>query len=112
MAARSALNRVNIHLDSVMTRIVYRSLLASLLGAALASPCTVSVAATVRVNIAGDQFLGNPACSLREAIVATNQDADFQGCVGTGLPYGDDRIVFSAGLAGQAIVLTRIGAGL
>lgn len=67
--------------------------------------------ATVRVNSPGDLFGGDPICTLREAIIATNQDADFQGCIATDLPYGADRIVFASGLAGQAHVLTRAGAG-
>ncbi|MBL37288.1 MAG: hypothetical protein CMP07_02645 [Xanthomonadales bacterium] len=68
-------------------------------------------AATIRVNTAGDLFGDNPVCSLREAIIAANQDADFQGCVASDLPYGTDRIVFASGLAGQAHVMTRAGAG-
>lgn len=67
--------------------------------------------ATLVVNTAADELINDAFCSLREAIIATNQDADLNGCVATDLPYGADRIQFDAGLAGQTHLLTRAGAG-
>lgn len=70
----------------------------------------VGHAATLIVNTASDEVIDDNFCSLREAIIATNQDADFSGCIANSLPYGADRIVFDPAIAGQSIVLTETGA--
>lgn len=70
----------------------------------------VGQGATLTVNSASDTLLDDLVCTLREAIIAANQDADYNGCVASDLPYGNDRILFQPGLAGQAHVLTRAGA--
>lgn len=67
--------------------------------------------AVITVNSASDDLAVDTMCTLREAIIAANQDSDSNGCVATQLPYGADRIVFDPGLSGQSIVLTRLGAG-
>lgn len=67
--------------------------------------------ATITVNSVSDELADDTNCTLREAIIAANQDADSNGCVATNLPYGADRIVFDPALAGQPIVLTRLGTG-
>src|SRR5262245_22544838 len=52
-------------------------------------------AATLTVNTLNDDTIaGDGACTLREAMVAANGDADFQDCIGSG-PYGADAITFS-----------------
>lgn len=73
----------------------------------LASPVGSASAATITVNTTDDEFGSGGGCSLREAIRATNQNADFDNCVGTGLPYGNDTIMVPAG----GYTLSLVGAG-
>ena len=56
---------------------------------------TVAGAANLVVNSLNENATaGDNLCTLREAIVAANGDADFHDCVASG-PYGDDTITFS-----------------
>ena len=73
--------------------------------AALAAPAAAG-AATLNVTTTADErdLVANGTCSLREAVQATNADADFGGCTGSG--YGDDTIL----LPGGVYALTLAGA--
>jgi len=54
-----------------------------------------ALAANIVVNSLADNTTdGDGSCTLREAITATNNDADFRDCVGVGA-YGADTITFS-----------------
>jgi CSLREA domain-containing protein len=53
-------------------------------------------AGIIFVNTYAD-VIGPGQCSLREAIIAANSDADFNGCVNSGPPYGSDVIVLGPG---------------
>lgn len=68
---------------------------------AFASPLP---AANLFVNTAADSFDSGGTCSLREAVQATNNNADGRGCVGQGA-YGADTIVLGSG----TFVLNRVG---
>ncbi len=46
----------------------------------------------IAVNTLADEDLGNPDCSLREAIIAANTDASYNGC---GAGSGADTITFN-----------------
>ncbi|MFV8819789.1 IPTL-CTERM sorting domain-containing protein [Haliea sp. E17] len=60
-------------------------------------------AATITVNVGSDEDAANGSCSLREAIIAANTDADYNGCVGAAA-YGTDVIVFAIPGAGPHII--------
>lgn len=60
-------------------------------------------AATLTVNTSADEDLNNASCSLREAIVAANNNADYNGCVGIAA-YGSDTILFAIPGAGPHII--------
>ena len=66
--------------------------------------------AVLIVNTHLDQIGDADTCSLREAIIATNQNADFGGCVAD-QPYGFDQIEFDPAIEGEVIRLTLNGAG-
>ena len=53
-------------------------------------------AADLVVNSTADEVTDDSSCTLREAVLAANSDADGNGCVASGA-YGDDRIVFAVG---------------
>lgn len=64
-------------------------------------------AATITVDSIADVVDNDGQCTLREAIIAANNDAAANECLaGT----GDDTIVFEPGLAGSTIVLGLAGA--
>lgn len=73
--------------------------LALLLAPAFAGPV---FAANLIVNTLNDEDVADGVCSLREAIIAANNDADHNGCVGTG-GYGADTIIFN--VSGDTITL-------
>jgi CSLREA domain-containing protein len=50
--------------------------------------------AALTVNTASDADSADSECSLREAIIAANNDADYNGCASSG--YGADTITFDA----------------
>jgi CSLREA domain-containing protein len=55
--------------------------------------------------------IGDPdTCSLREAIIAANQNADFDGCIAS-TAYGFDQIEFDPAIEGEVIRLTLVGSG-
>jgi CSLREA domain-containing protein len=60
--------------------------------------------ATIIVNTNIDEVTDNSSCSLREALTAAANNADYNGCSGAG--YGDDTITFDASLSGGTITLT------
>jgi CSLREA domain-containing protein len=66
--------------------------IALLLALAFAGPVFAANLIVDTLNDADDGTDG--VCSLREAIIAANNDADHNGCVGTG-GYGADTIIFS-----------------
>ncbi len=70
-----------------------RRVLVTLVGAAVGTLLFVGAAsaATVNVDSGIDGVSNDTACTLREAIQATNIDADYFGCVGAGT-YGADTI--------------------
>jgi CSLREA domain-containing protein len=53
----------------------------------------VSAAAALTVNTLADNETADGFCTLREAIIAANTNANYSGCAATG--YGDDTITFS-----------------
>ena len=59
----------------------------------IAQPRPAHAAATIVVDTAADEDLQNASCSLREAIVAANTNASYNGCAATGAGV-DDMIVF------------------
>lgn len=61
-------------------------------------------AATIAVDTTSDQFENGSDCSIREAIQAANQDADFDACAGTGAVYGDDAVSVPAGTYTLALI--------
>ncbi len=63
---------------------------------AIAAPRRADGAATYVVNTAVDEDVNNGACSLREAIIAANTNADHNGCVGPNAGVGD-MITFALG---------------
>jgi len=71
------------------------SLLALTFGAVGVTPAYATTGASLIVNIATDEDASNSNCSLREAIIAANNNADYNGCTGTGT-YGADTITFVA----------------
>jgi CSLREA domain-containing protein len=68
--------------------------LALLVVAVLTGPGEAWGASLVVDTLNDDTTAGDGLCTLREAIMAANADADFQDCTGSGL-YGDDTITFS-----------------
>jgi LPXTG-site transpeptidase (sortase) family protein len=60
----------------------------------IALPSGNASAAGIVVNTADDEDTDNAFCSLREAITAANNNADYNGCVGAGA-YGTDSITFA-----------------
>ncbi len=72
-------------------------------------------AATLTVNtLLDDTTNGDGLCTLREAITAANNNADYNDCAATG--YGDDTITFSVSgiitLSAQLPVITAAGGAL
>jgi CSLREA domain-containing protein len=59
----------------------------------LAPAHKVHAAAALTVNTLADNETNDGLCTLREAIIAANTNADYRGCAATG--YGDDTITFS-----------------
>ena len=59
----------------------------------IARPRPAHAAATIVVDTAADEDLQNTSCSLREAIVAANTNASYNGCAATGAGM-DDMIIF------------------
>jgi CSLREA domain-containing protein len=67
---------------------IRRVLLAALVAGLLSGP---ALAATITVNVANDENVDNGNCSLREAIVAANTNAAYNGCTAGS---GADTIAF------------------
>ena len=88
---------------SLLTRLLTTIVIMALMLVAL--PVTPVSAGTITVNTAADEVADNAACSLREAIIAADIDAPFNGCayVGTG---PDDIITLQSG---QTYTLSRVG---
>jgi CSLREA domain-containing protein len=61
-------------------------------------------AADLTVTTLADEQTANGACSLREAMIAADSDADFNDCVGAGA-YGADTITFGTAAAGGTVAL-------
>jgi CSLREA domain-containing protein len=62
--------------------------------AALFTPAAIAHAASLTVNtLLDDTTNGDGLCTLREAITAANNNANYNDCVATG--FGDDTIIFS-----------------
>ncbi len=80
--------------SAIMRRNRLRSLSAAL---ALASILPTLEAATLTVTTTGDTISDDGLCSLREAVIAANSNADQSGCAGSGA-YGDDTITVPPGL--------------
>jgi CSLREA domain-containing protein len=59
----------------------------------IGAPRSVHAAATIVVDTTADEDLQNDDCSLREAIVAANTNANYKGCTATGAG-ANDTIVF------------------
>ena len=59
----------------------------------IAQPRPAHAAATIVVDTAADEDLQNASCSLREAIVAANTNASYNGCAATGAGV-NDMVVF------------------
>jgi CSLREA domain-containing protein len=59
-------------------------------------PSPAQGAATIVVNTALDEDADNANCSLREAIIAANTNADYHGCTATGAGV-NDQITFNTG---------------
>ena len=62
----------------------------------IAAPRRAAGAANFVVNIATDEDIDNPFCSLREAIIAADANADYKGCIATNAGVGDT-ITFDLG---------------
>ena len=71
-----------------------------------ALPVTPASAATITVNVTNDENVNNGSCSLREAIIAANNNAAYNGCnySGTG---PDDVITLTSG---ATYTLSLVGA--
>jgi CSLREA domain-containing protein len=50
-------------------------------------------AATLFVNTTGDEDADNSTCSLREAVIAANTNANYNGCVGSATPFLNNTIM-------------------
>jgi hypothetical protein len=79
------------------------AVVASLVLAASASAVGKGAVVTTTSDAA---VLTPPNCSVRDAITAVTNDADFGGCVITN-PGGDDKITFAPALSGQTITLSQ-----
>ncbi|MCA1899789.1 MAG: CSLREA domain-containing protein, partial [Chloroflexi bacterium] len=75
-----------------LSKFLYAILIAALALAAL--PVTPARAATITVNVTTDENTNNGNCSLREAIVAANTNAAYNGCPAGA---GADTIVLTGG---------------
>ena len=60
--------------------------------------------ADVTVNTTVDADVADAACSLREAIIAANTNADYHGCVRS--PAAIDQIVFDVGTGTPTVTIT------
>src|SRR5215207_264668 len=60
-------------------------------------PVAPAFAASITVNVTNDENVNNASCSLREAIIAANNNASYNGCVYSG-PGPDDVITLTSGL--------------
>ncbi|MEO8356908.1 MAG: choice-of-anchor Q domain-containing protein [Chloroflexota bacterium] len=60
-------------------------------------PVAPASAASISVNVTNDENTNNASCSLREAIIAANNNASYNGCVYSG-PGPDDVITLTSGL--------------
>jgi CSLREA domain-containing protein len=58
-------------------------------------PAYAITGANLVVNTVTDENASNSNCSLREAIIAANSDADYNGCVNSAGIYGADAITFA-----------------
>jgi len=56
-----------------------------------------SAAGSITVNVTNDENINNASCSLREAIIAANNNASYNGCIYTGTGP-DDIITLTSGL--------------
>ncbi len=63
---------------------------------AIGRPQPAHGAATIVVNTTADEDVANAACSLREAIIAANTNASYNGCSASGASV-NDLIVFNLG---------------
>jgi CSLREA domain-containing protein len=63
----------------------------------VALPATPAFAASITVNTTVDENANNASCSLREAIIAANNNATYNGCTYTGSDP-DDVITLTSGL--------------
>jgi CSLREA domain-containing protein len=63
----------------------------------VALPATPAFAASITVNTTVDENANNASCSLREAIIAANNNATYNGCTYTGSGQ-DDVITLTSGL--------------
>ncbi len=70
-----------------------------------AMPVTSAYAASITVNITTDEHVDNTDCSLREAIIAANNNASYFGCIYSGAGV-NDIITLQSGLT---YTLSRIG---
>jgi len=95
-------NKSSSHMFSVLFAVI--SLLALTFGAVGVTPAYATTGASLIVNTATDENASNSNCSLREAIIAANTNANYNGCTGTGT-YGADTITFVASLNGTPITL-------
>ena len=73
--------------------------------ALVALPASPAYAASITVNTTTDEVANNANCSLREAIVAANTNASFNGCTYTGT--GPDDIITVT--SGQTYTLSIVG---
>jgi CSLREA domain-containing protein len=64
--------------------------------ALVALPASPAYAASITVNITTDENANNANCSLREAIIAANNNASYNGCIYTGTGP-DDTITLTSG---------------
>jgi CSLREA domain-containing protein len=84
----------NIFMRHLRTIFVLFVLLALTFGVTGVKHARAATGASIIVNTAADEDVNNAFCSLREAIIATNNNADYNGCSGTGT-YGADIITFA-----------------
>ncbi len=87
-------------------RLLVAGPIAVLASLVLAAGASASGKAAVVTTTSDDTSLTPPNCSLRDAITAVTNDANFGGCVTTS-PGGDDKITFAPALSGQTIVLSQ-----
>ena len=84
--------------------LVALAVMASAAVVAAAWPRRAVAAAIISVNTVVDEDVDNGACSLREAIIAANTNANYHGCLAAGAGAGDT-IAFEIGSGTPAINL-------